>query len=244
MRTIRSSRRLPVLVTVITLATATTVLGPPAPVLAANTLSNGRVAPGSGTTATSFVFQVDYSSTPPRRAAEAVWADVVRSSDGAVVTVPLPLVTGTSTDGTYRGAGALAAGSWQVTFRAQAELGVPDLDGGLIQVTGPSVTPSASPSSPSPSPIPTFDPTSPPSSAAPEPTPLPTADVTPAPPPVIPRPPATRAPNPAEPSPTVAPSATVLLVTPAPRASDADAGDETASILRGSSRLTDGLGDT
>src|SRR6266545_4961692 len=87
--------------------TAPAVAAPPE-----NVLSNGRVAPTSGTPATTFAFTVDYSGTPP-----TVTASV------ASLTVPMNLVFGVETDGTFRGSAKLPAGRWRITFNANAAHG-------------------------------------------------------------------------------------------------------------------------
>ena len=79
-----------------------------------NVLSNPSVAPGSGTTGTSFTFSVHYASTQGQVAQR-----VVALSSGW--SVELILSAGTSTDGTYIGARTLPAGSWPVEFRAVSQ---------------------------------------------------------------------------------------------------------------------------
>ena len=92
-----------------------------------NVLSNPSVAPGSGTTGTSFTFSVHYASTQGQVAQR-----VVALSSGW--SVELILSAGTSTDGTYIGARTLPAGSWPVEFRAVSQGKDP------LPISGPTVT--------------------------------------------------------------------------------------------------------
>lgn len=133
-----------------------------------NVLSNGGAAPSSGTTATTFVFTVDYSGTPA-----SVTASV------ANLTVPMNLVSGVETDGTFRGSAKLPAGRWRITFNANAAHGkdASPLVGPVVTVSAlatpqPSVAPTASPTA-ALTPVPT--PAPPPLTA----TPLPPGAATP-----------------------------------------------------------------
>ena len=148
----------------------------PMPARAASVLSNGIVAPTSGTTADSFTFSVDYASSDPIQPAQAVWADV------GSVTVTLHKVSGTAHDGTWQGTSTLPAGSWPVTFHATTSIDAQPapIDGPIVTVTQapiptplptprPTARPTPTPSPPSPGPIspPVFDqPTPPPDNAA------------------------------------------------------------------------------
>lgn len=126
---------------------------------AANTLSNGLVVPATGTVATPFAFSVQYTSDQGF-AAGSVWADV------AGATVTLALVSGSADDGTFAGSSTLPAGTWLVTFLADAVQGNdPTLVGPTLTVIDPTATPT-------PSPSPTAAPTPPPS-PPPAPTPKP-----------------------------------------------------------------------
>ncbi|HET9880061.1 MAG TPA: hypothetical protein VFQ81_12260 [Candidatus Limnocylindria bacterium] len=124
-----------------------------------NVLSNPSVAPGSGTTGTSFTFSVHYASTQGQVAQR-----VVALSSGW--SVELILSAGTSTDGTYIGARTLPAGSWPVEFRAVSQGKDP------LPISGPTVT-VVGPPTPTPvaTPLPTPAPTSVPPTVAPTPTP-------------------------------------------------------------------------
>lgn len=170
------------------LVAAIAVLVTPAQMLAAgNVLSNGSVTPTSGTVATTFAFAVDYASGQGF-AATAVWAEV------AGTTVTLALVSGSADDGTFSGSSSLPAGSWPVTFRADAVQGSdPTLAGPTLTVIDPNATPPPT-STPRPTP-------------RPSPTPRPTAAPT-----VRPPPPPTQGPVPSAPAPspsgTVAPDGT------------------------------------
>lgn len=177
------------------------------PPAAANALTDAEVMPRTGTPATSITFRVDYVAGPPQpRGAEEVWAEVVRTSDGAIVTVPLALEGGGSpTNGTWSGSSTLPVGSWQVTFRVEAEQGVavPDVDGGPVEITDEAPRPAPRPT---PSPNPTAAPT-----AAPSPSPSPGDPPAPGPPGPPPPPPprSTSAPgaSPGEPSASGSPGA-------------------------------------
>jgi hypothetical protein len=108
-----------------------------------NVLSNGSVTPTSGTTATTFVFTVDYSGE-----AASVTASVANR------TVTMSLISGQLTNGRFRGTASLPAGSWPVTFHADAERGKdPSLPGPRVTVASLAT------------PLPTSQPTSPPTPA-------------------------------------------------------------------------------
>jgi hypothetical protein len=108
-----------------------------------NVLSNGSVTPTSGTTATAFVFTVDYSGE-----AASVTASVANR------TVAMTLISGQVTDGRFRGSASLPAGSWPVTFHADAERGKdPSLSGPRLTVAS-LATPRPTPQ-PTPTPVPT-----------------------------------------------------------------------------------------
>ncbi|MEO6059561.1 MAG: hypothetical protein ABIQ05_06315 [Candidatus Limnocylindria bacterium] len=117
-------------------------LAAPGPVLAARpALSNGNVSPLSGTTATTFVFSVTYSSSPPKAA---------RSVDALVAnrTVTLSLVpgSGSAENGLFRGTALLPAGSWPVVFEATTATGLspeplPMLQPVVVTLLGPTPTP-------------------------------------------------------------------------------------------------------
>lgn len=187
----------------------------PSPVLATNTLSQGSVTPGSGTTATVFVFRVRYDSTTPPRDATAVWAEV------AGLTVPLALEPdGTATGGWYVGSGSLPQGTWPVTFRATAvqDAFVADADGGTVEVLPAGASPSPAATT-SPTPIATAAPT--PSAAPPTPgaTPVPTL-------PVVPRPTA----PPRTPSASASPTPSTSAVEPSIRPTPTEGGQRPSSV--------------
>jgi len=170
---------------------------------ASNNLLNAQVTPGSGTTATLFTFQVDYVGT----AASSVWARLSGVTHG-VTTVPLALVSGTDTDGTYRASTTLSADTWTVSFRADAASQNDPVENWGTLVVAPPPTPT-----PVPTPVPTAAPT-------PRPTPRPTARPTP-------RPTVT---------PTLAPGATPRppVATPPPGATPGSASTPSASPAGGS----------
>src|SRR5438876_3112818 len=120
-----------------------------APVLAKNVLSSAVVSPRTGTTATLFVFSVHYAGKP----ATSVVARV------GTLTVALSLVSGTSSNGTWRGSRRLPAGTRSMTFSATAVGKVADLPAGQVTVTAP----------PTPTPVPTPKPTPKPPAASPRP---------------------------------------------------------------------------
>jgi hypothetical protein len=143
------------------LALARPVMGAPG-----NQLTNGTVNPTGGTTANSFVFTVRYASAQGH-VATRVTATV------ASFTVPMSLIAGTAFDGTFRGVTNLPAGTWPVTFLADADKGFdPSLAGPTVTVT------LAPPPTPAPTPVPTPVPTPKPQ---PAPTPVPPPPPTPVP---------------------------------------------------------------
>jgi hypothetical protein len=95
---------------------ASILLGIRGPVAAAppNQLASPRVAPAKGTTNTTFAFSVTFSSGQGNDPSS------VTAIAGNVV-IPLALVSGTASDGRYRGTAKLPAGSWNVTFQAAAQ---------------------------------------------------------------------------------------------------------------------------
>ena len=124
-----------------------------------NQLVNPRVSPGAGSTTTAFTFAVDYVSNRDHGATN-VMALVAGQS------VVLGLTSGTPTGGSYTGVSTLSAGTWAVTFEAQATQGPsPSLAGPTVSVTAP--VPTAPPPPPPPEPVP--------APAAPAATPVPAA---------------------------------------------------------------------
>src|SRR5437870_7848927 len=124
------------------------------PVLARNVLSSAVVAPRTGTTATLFVFSVHYAGKP----ATSVVARV------GTLTVALSLVSGTSSNGTWRGSRRLPAGTRSVTFSATAIGRVADLPAGQVTTTAPPTstpvpTPKSTPKPPAATPRPSARPT-------------------------------------------------------------------------------------
>ena len=132
-----------------------------------NQLSDGQVSPSAGTHQTRFTFRVHYFSDQGRPALNVV-------AEAAGATIGLALAIGTDTDGTYVGSSALPAGSWQVTFRADATIGLdPVLLGPTVAVVGPTPIPTPQPPPPPP-PTPIATPLVtplPPAPPAPDPTP-------------------------------------------------------------------------
>jgi hypothetical protein len=116
---------------VLMLAVLAALMGAPSPLLAAppNRLTEPSVTPATGTTLTSFVLSVRYTSdrgTP----AQSVLAEV------GLVSVTLGLVSGTAVDGVWSGSSLLPPGTWPVTFRAAADQGPqPSVAGPVLRVT-------------------------------------------------------------------------------------------------------------
>lgn len=158
-------------------------LAPPTFGAPGNQLSQGSVNPLNGTTATSFVFTVRYTSAQGHPATSV-------SATVSSFTVPMGLIAGTASDGTFQGNTNLPAGSFNVTFLADAQKGFdPSLAGPTVTVTF------APPPTPVPTPPPTLAPTPPPTPVpTPPPTPVPTPPPTPVPTPP-PTPVATPAPS-------------------------------------------------
>jgi len=181
----------------------------PMPVLAASTLDNPGVSPGSGTTDTNFVVTVDYASAAPSLPADTVRVTMTGPS---TVSLLMGLTSGTETDGTWSVITQLPAGSWTTAF--EATNGVPGQEpepkgGPNIEVTGlPTPIPTPGPPTPSPTEVPP----TPVATPSPTPTPLPPG-VTPAPTPrPTPLPPGvTPAPTPAAPGTTATPSSGGVL---------------------------------
>lgn len=131
-----------------------------------NQLLSPSVSPGAGTTATTFVFSVRYEGRDPALSVLAI---------AAGQTVSLALVSGTASSGVFTGGAQLPAGTWTVTFSADASRGNdPTTGGGNVQVAAPT---------PMPTPIPTAVPpptpasTPPPVVVVPEPTAPPAAPI-------------------------------------------------------------------
>lgn len=164
-----------------------------------NRLRQPAVNPTSGTTATVFAFTVRYTSTANDPA-----LSVTASIPG--LTIPMAMTSGTPTDGIWSASATLPAGSWTVTYAANAQLlNDPTRTVGPIQVA-PAPTPTASPTPvATPTPVPTAPPTPPPVVPTPPPPPPLPAPVIPA--PVAPTPPATPATTePATAAPSISPS--------------------------------------
>ena len=111
----------------IVLAIAAVLCGAPSSASAAgpNNLSLPQASPPSGTTATTFSFTVTYAGGFP---ALSVMVDVAGRA------LPMTLINGTPTEGTWSVATQLEAGTWSPTFRAVAS------QGKSPSITGPSVT--------------------------------------------------------------------------------------------------------
>ena len=134
-----------------------------------NQLGSGSVSPGSGTTQTTFLLSVSYSSERDFSATSVVALVAGRS-------IQLRLVSGSASAGTYQGSASLPAGRWPVTFEAQAT------QGPTASAAGPTVVVNAPPT---PQPVPVVTPAPPPLAPAP---PGPAAPPPPAPPPQAPQP--------------------------------------------------------
>ncbi|MEO7295136.1 MAG: hypothetical protein ABIZ57_03250 [Candidatus Limnocylindria bacterium] len=115
----------------IVLAIAAVLCGAPSSASAAgpNGLSAPQSSPASGTTATSFSFTVTYTGGS---AALAVTVDIA----GRVL--PMVLITGDPTSGTWFATTMLPVGSWSPTFRAVASQGKnPSIVGPTVTVGAP-----------------------------------------------------------------------------------------------------------
>ena len=122
------------------LAIMAALAGAPSSVSAAppNQLSGASVAPSSGGSATVFVVSVRYVS-PGGNPALAITA-----SGGGQVAV-LTLISGTATDGVWRGSTTLPPGSWEVTVQANVAKGAsPSLAAGTVSVGNTADEPSPS----------------------------------------------------------------------------------------------------
>lgn len=155
------------------LAILAALVGAPSSLLAAppNQLSDPGASPTTGGTLTTFVLSVRYTSTGGNPA-QAVVAEV------GPVSVGLSLVSGSATDGVWRGVSLFPAGTWQVTFRAEVDQGPqPALAGPTLTVaaaTGPTPTPSSPnvrpvPTEAEPTATPALNPQATPSSTSPSP---------------------------------------------------------------------------
>jgi hypothetical protein len=136
--------------------------------LADGTLSEGTVAPTTGTTSDAFTFTVHYTSTgSPSQPAQSVGADV------AGIAVPFTKIDGSANDGTWQATATLPAGSWVVVFHAttSADPQPTPLVGPVVTVNGPPPTPTPFPAPEPTAPPPTLPPTT---GATPAPIPQPT----------------------------------------------------------------------
>jgi hypothetical protein len=138
-----------------------------------NELFNASVSPTSGTTATIFTFSVRYRSDKDFNATSVVALAAGRA-------VPLRLVAGSASDGTFSGTAKLPDGKWRVTFEAQGAKG-PN-----IRLVGPSLVISAPPPRPSRAPKATMAPAPAPPTPRPTPRPAKTASAASASPRVVP----------------------------------------------------------
>ena len=155
------------------------------PIGAATVLQDPSATPASGTTATTFVLSVQYVSDPEARPALSATVEVVGLGGSPL---PMSLVAGDATNGTWETSTMLPAGSWELVFRADASGSDP------TPVAGPSVTvvdvatPTPAPTPGTPTPAPSSTPTASPDATPPPPTIRPTVAPTPLPPGVTPTP--------------------------------------------------------
>ena len=122
------------------------LLGVPSAALAAppNALAAPSVSPLVGSTATTFIFSVQYVSTGGN-AATGVTVSV------AGRTWAMRLTAGTSTSGTWTASSTLPAGSWPVAFRAAAAKGPqPSANGPIVSVVAAPVATAPPPPPPAP----------------------------------------------------------------------------------------------
>jgi hypothetical protein len=158
------------------------------PVAAATLLQNPSATPATGTTDTTFDLSVEYVSEPEARPALTVSVEVVDLGGSAL---PMSLVAGDQTNGTWQTSTMLPAGTWDLIFRADASGSDPDPAVGLVvtvvDAATPTPTPSPAPGTPAPSSTPSPVPTAT-GTASPPATSAPTAVPTPLPPGVTPTP--------------------------------------------------------
>ena len=132
-------------------------------------LSSATVSPRTGTTATTFVFSVHYAGTA---------TPISITARVAATTVTLTRISGSVTNGTWRGSRRLPIGTFGVTFVADLHgSNDPTLAAGQVKVTA-APTPTPRPT-PTPQPTPAPKPSSAPPPATPRPTPKPTATSSP-----------------------------------------------------------------
>jgi hypothetical protein len=137
-------RLAPVALALAALAVASTVGAAGRP----NALSNAAVNPTAGSPTTTFTFLVTYAGAYPANSVDALVAGF---------TVPLALISGSPASGRWRGTRQLPAGSWPVTFQADAsQKNDPTLLGPTVVVTAPTPPPTPRPTAtPRPNPTPT-----------------------------------------------------------------------------------------
>ncbi len=203
----------------------------PSVTLAAGTLTGGDVSPNGGSTATEFLFSVDYSTSND---VADIWVEV------GATRVDLVHVdeSGTYPSGTYQQASSIGAGTHAVTFFA--DVNGPGVEtfavADLVVAAGPTPTPGPTPP-PTPTPSPTPLPTA---------TPVPTPTPTPLPPGVTPRPtprptplPPGVTPRPATPMPEESEAAVSVSAEPSdsgdPHPSETAAGEQSASAYASAS---------
>ena len=111
------------------LAIVAALLGaPPTASAAGNELHSPAASPTTGTLATVFRLRVSYNGRFPATLVEASVAGL---------SVPMALVSGSSTTGTFEAAVVLPSGTWPVTFRAIATQGNhPSIAGPTLAVSG------------------------------------------------------------------------------------------------------------
>ena len=145
------------------------------PGAAATVLQNPSATPASGTTETTFLLSVDYVSEPEARPALSASVEVVGLGGSPL---PMSLVAGDDTNGTWQTSTMLPAGTWDLIFRADASGSDPDPAIGLVvtvvEAPTPTPAPSSSPGQGTPSPSSTPAATASPSPPTPPPTPAPT----------------------------------------------------------------------
>jgi hypothetical protein len=130
------------------LAILAALVGAPSSLLAAppNQLSDPAASPTSGGTLTTFFLSVRYTSTGGNPAHAVV-------AETGPLSVELSLVSGTATDGLWRGSTRLPAGTWTITFRAAVDQGPQPSLAGPTLIVAPAPTPTPSPSSPQVRPV-------------------------------------------------------------------------------------------
>jgi len=138
---------------------AAVLVAPTAAWAKSNQLSAPAVSPASGTTSTTFAFQVSYTGFAAQSVSVAV----------AGMNLRMSLVSGSPTDGQFAVSSRLPAGRWPVSFSASSAKGPPaSLAGPSIAVSSAAVSPPAPPAPSSSTPRPAQSAPAAPAATAPQ----------------------------------------------------------------------------